>query len=224
MSNGSKHTGIKHALVAFLRILGILFLVCLITLGVMNLIVYYSTNDSVFDPAEIGESEYFSDSHYDAVIVLGCGIEPDGTPQPVLADRLRTAAMVYNTGCADYILVSGDSRYPLDHDETGSMKTFLIAEGISPDKIVCDPMGLSTYETMRRAVSEYDIKTAVVVTSGFHTHRSVYNSHEFGIVSVGVKAINSGYIMYKRNYVREFFARGKDFVFCIFKPEGDMFN
>ena len=30
----------------------------------------------------------------------------------------------------------------------------------SPDKIVCDPLGLSTYESMNRAVKKYNLKSA----------------------------------------------------------------
>lgn len=158
-----------------------------------------------------------SKEHYDAVIVLGCAVWND-TASPMLADRLRTAAMVYQTGCADYILVSGDSEVPEKYDETGVMKEFLVNQGIDAGDIVCDPLGLSTYETMLRAVKLFDIKTAVVVTTGFHCARSVYDSHKFGIESVGVEAVNSGYIIREYNYQREFVARGKDFVFTLIKP------
>ena len=125
---------------------------------------------------------------------------------------------VYNTGCCDYILVTGDSEHPEKYDETGAMKSFLIENGIPESAIVCDTLGLSTYESMLRACTLYDIKSAVVVTTGFHCARSVYDSHMFGIESVGVEAINSGYVIKQYNYYREFIARGKDYVFTIIKP------
>ena len=71
---------------------------------------------------------------------------------------------------------------------------------------------------MIRALTVFDIKSAVVVTTEFHVARSVYDCRAFGIESVGVEAINSGYIIRPHNYVREFIARGKDFIFALVKP------
>ena len=204
----------------FLKIfltLSLLFFLGVLLLQIFNQHVEKSTEGDIYPLDVFAEDEVSSDKHYDAVIVLGCAVWND-TASPMLADRLRTAASVYKTGCADYVLVSGDSQEPEKYDETGVMKAFLIAEGIDSDDIVCDPLGLSTYETMLRAVKVFGIKTAVVVTTEFHCARSVYDSHKMGIESVGVNAINSGYDIREYNYYREFIARGKDFVFTIFKP------
>ena len=204
----------------FIKIILVLFILCVIgvvTLAFMNKHVIDSAGPVIYSLESFEKSSVSSDKHYDAVIVLGCAVWDDG-PSPMLADRLRTAASVFKTGCADYILVSGDSEHPEKYDETGAMRTFLISEGIADSDIVCDPLGLSTYDTMLRAVTEFDIKSAVVVTTGFHVARSVYDSSAFGIESVGVEAINSGYVIKKHNYYREFVARGKDFVFMLFKP------
>ena len=195
-------------------VLVVLGLIGLLALGLMNNHVIGSTKSSVYS---LSDFESSNDKHYEAVIVLGCAVWDNG-PSPMLADRLRTAAAVYKTGCADYILVTGDSEKPEKYDETGAMRDFLIDEGIPSDKIICDPLGLSTYESMLRAKREYNIVSSVVVTTDFHVARSVYDAESFGIVSVGVEAINSGYVIKPYNYVREFIARGKDFVFTIIKP------
>lgn len=195
-------------------VLVVLGLIGLLALGLMNNHVIGSTKSSVYS---LSDFESSNDKHYEAVIVLGCAVWDNG-PSPMLADRLRTAAAVYKTGCADYILVTGDSEKPEKYDETGAMRDFLIDEGIPSDKIVCDPLGLSTYESMLRAKREYNIVSSVVVTTDFHVARSVYDAESFGIVSVGVEAINSGYVIKPYNYFREFIARGKDFVFTIIKP------
>ena len=197
-------------------VLVILGFLGIIALGGMNIYVINRTKPVVYTWESFEGSEA-SGSHYEAVIVLGCAVWSDG-PSPMLADRLRTAALVYNTGCCDYILVTGDSEHPEKYDETGAMKSFLIENGIPESAIVCDTLGLSTYESMLRACTLYDIKSAVVVTTGFHCARSVYDSHMFGIESVGVEAINSGYVIKQYNYYREFIARGKDYVFTIIKP------
>ena len=213
IKNNSK---IKSFFIRLILILVVLCVICGLTLALLNYHVIESTG-SVTYSLEDFESSDVSREHYDAVIVLGCAVWSNG-PSPMLADRLRTAAAVYKTGCADYVLVSGDSEHPEDYDETKVMRAFLIAEGIDPDRIVCDPLGLSTYETMLRAVKVFNVETAVVVTTGFHCARSVYDSHMLGIESVGVEAINSGYVIRNYNYQREFIARGKDYVFALIKP------
>lgn len=207
---------IKTFFIRLILILVVLCVICGLTLGLLNYHVIESTG-SVTYSLEDFESSDVSREHYDAVIVLGCAVWSNG-PSPMLADRLRTAAAVYKTGCADYVLVSGDSEYPEDYDETGAMKAFLIEEGVPEADIKCDPLGLSTYETAIRSAYLFDIDSAVVVTTEFHVARSVYDCRAFGIESVGVEAINSGYVIRTYNYVREFIARGKDFVFAIIKP------
>ena len=212
-----KKTDKKRSVLKIFICLLILCVAGFAVLGGMNVYVTNITGNDVYSIDGFKEKVSSSSDHYETVIVLGCAVW-DGVASPMLADRLRTAAMVYKTGCADYILVSGDSYDVSKYDETGCMKEFLIGEGIPSDKIVCDGLGLSTYESMLRAHTEYNIKSAVVVTTGFHVARSVYDCRAFGIECVGVEAINSGYVIKKYNYVREFIARGKDILYSAVKP------
>jgi vancomycin permeability regulator SanA len=216
MTRIKRNSKVKNFFFKLFLSLIVIGVICGLTLGVLNYLMMESTKP-VTCSLDAFESSEVSRAHYDAVIVLGCAVWGDG-PSPMLADRLRTAASVYKTGCADYILVSGDSENAEDYDETGVMKAFLISEGVPEADIKCDALGLSTYETAMRSSYLYDIKTAVVVTSGFHVARSVYDCRAFGIESVGVEAINSGYVIQPYNYCREFVARGKDFVYAIIKP------
>lgn len=215
----SEKKGRKILLKIFL-VLVILGLIGVAVLGVMNIYMISDTKANVYSLEAFESGDVSENSHYQAVIVLGCAIWGD-VPSPMLADRLRTAASVYKTGCCDYVLVSGDSADPDKYDETGVMAEFLVNEGVPREKIFCDQLGLSTYESMNRALKVYHIDTAVVVTTGFHVPRSVYDARSFGIEAVGVEAINSGYVIKLYNYFREFVARGKDLVFTIIKPDND---
>lgn len=216
MTRIKRNSKVKNFFFKLFLSLIVIGVICGLTLGVLNYLMMESTKPVTYS-LDAFESSEVSRSHYDAVIVLGCAVWGDG-PSPMLADRLRTAASVYKTGCADYVLVSGDSENAEDYDETGVMKAFLISEGVPEFDIKCDALGLSTYETAMRSSNLYDIKTAVVVTTEFHVARSVYDCRAFGIESVGVEAINSGYVIQPYNYCREFVARGKDFVYAIIKP------
>ena len=215
----SEKNGRKILLKIFL-VLVILGLIGVAVLGVMNIYMISDTKANVYSLEAFESGDVSKNSHYQAVIVLGCAIWGD-VPSPMLADRLRTAASVYKTGSCDYVLVSGDSADPDKYDETGVMAEFLVNEGVPRERIFCDQLGLSTYESMNRALKVYHIDTAVVVTTGFHVPRSVFDARSFGIEAVGVEAINSGYVIKLYNYFREYVARGKDLVFTIIKPDND---
>lgn len=214
----TRNNNLGKNILKIILVLVIIGFLGVVALGLMNLHVYKSSSPDIYSLDAFTSGAVSSEAHYDAVIVLGCAVWEGGVASPMLADRLRTAAAVYKTGCADFILVTGDSEEPEDYDETGCMKEFLINEGIEGSDILCDPLGLSTYESMIRAVTLFNVKSAVVVTTGFHVARSVYDCQHFGIESVGVEAINSGYVIRQYNYYREFIARGKDFIFMLIKP------
>lgn len=214
MTKKAKSKSVFKVLLKILLVLLILAIVGVGSLVLVNKHVIDSTRGDVYTLDGFISN---NNSHYDCVIVLGCAVWGN-TPSPLLKDRLLTAVSVYNSGCCDYILVSGDGLNPLDYDEIGPMTDFLIEEGIPADKIKKDPLGLSTYESMLRAEKEFGISSAVIVTSDFHLARALYDARAFDYLSVGVEAIQSGYTLSKSNYEREFLARGKDFVFALIKP------
>lgn len=218
-----KRASFKQVLIRILLTILVLGLIGGLSLTAINVYMVQSVKSDINEINGFTEQLKASDEHYEAVIVLGCSVHKDGQPSSRLADRLYTAARVFETGCADYILVSGDSQDPDNYDEITAMVNYLIDEGIDEEDIISDPLGVSTYETMNRASYEFNIESAVVVTSGYHLSRSVYICHSFDIDSVGVSAIDRSYITpYEK--CREVVARGKDFLLTLIKPEKDFFN
>ena len=69
-------------------------------------------------------------------IVFGAGLRRDGTPSPVLRDRIDTAVELYTTGKVQKLLMSGDNRF-IEHNEPGSMREYAISRGI-PDSCLID--------------------------------------------------------------------------------------
>ena len=61
-----------------------------------------------------------------AAIVFGAGLLRDGTPSPVLKDRVSTAAQLYFSGKIQKILMSGDNRF-VDYNEPASMQTYALS-------------------------------------------------------------------------------------------------
>lgn len=155
---------------------------------------------------------------YDAIIVLGAGIRPDGSLTPMLKERLDMGIKLYRQGAADSIIVSGDhgrERY----DEVNAMKDYTIENGIPSEHVFMDHAGFSTYETMYRARDIFQVKTAVVVTQKYHMYRSLYIAEKLGLDATGVPCDTQKYRGAFYRWAREVLARNKDFVKTIIKPE-----
>ncbi len=120
----------------------------------------------------------------DAIVVLGAGLRPDGTPSPYLRRRLDAAADLYARGVAPVVLVSGDAHD--DYDEPGSMRAWLLERGVPDDVILLDREGFDTHATCTRAVTEFGVRTAVVVTQDYHLPRALFSCRVAGLDAVGV--------------------------------------
>lgn len=151
---------------------------------------------------------------YDAVVVLGAGLNAEGAPSLMLEDRVRTAVELYQKGIAQVLLMSGDSEHA-DYDETGEMKKLAVSLGVPEDAVLIDPYGLSTYDSIRRAKKEYDLRRVIVVTQKYHLYRALYIAEHLDLEAVGVSADLRTYKKQPIYDVREILARYKDVLSCI---------
>lgn len=149
----------------------------------------------------------------DCVLVLGCGVTPSGSPSPMLADRLETGIRVFQTGCADCLLMTGDGR-SLAYDEVTPMRRAAEAAGIDPERIVGDTLGLSTSQSILRARDEFGYRKIIIVTQRYHLPRALYLARTLGLDAVGVPAADIRYTGQIFRDIREIVARCKDVLFC----------
>ena len=191
----------------FLQILTVIVAVSMAIIAVINVYVVMSVSGLVKN-----ESDF--DGHYDYIIVPGCGIIDNSIPTDLMVDRLDTAIRLYENGAADRILLSGDHRVD-DYNEVAVMKNYMLAAGIPEDVIDCDDLGLSTGETMERAVRLFGVKSAVIVTQEYHLSRAVYLARNYGIDCAGVIATGHTFVAQAYYSAREYLARVKDFFVCI---------
>src|SRR5688500_467947 len=77
-------------------------------------------------------------------IVFGAGLRRDGTPTPILRDRVETAASLYFNGKVEKILMSGDNRFDY-YSEPVSMQQYALSLGVPADAIAMDYAGRRTY-------------------------------------------------------------------------------
>jgi vancomycin permeability regulator SanA len=120
-------------------------------------------------------------------VVFGAGLWRDGSPTPVLRDRVRTAADLYFAGKVDVLLMSGDNRIET-YNEPAAMRTYAQSLGIPDANIVLDYAGRRTYDTCFRAKEIFGVKKAILVTQKFHLSRAVYTCNILGIEASGVPA------------------------------------
>jgi SanA protein len=120
-------------------------------------------------------------------IVFGAGLRWDGTPSPVLRDRVATAAQLYFDGKVHKLLMSGDNRY-LDYNEPGAMQAYALQLGVPAEDIVLDYAGRRTYDTCYRARDIFQVESAILVTQTFHLPRAIYVCNRLGLPAVGVSA------------------------------------
>lgn len=203
----------KRWSMSILKILVVFFLVgTAIMLGI-NFYVVRSAKDRL-----VTKGHTDSTIHADCILVLGAGIRADGSPTPMLKDRLDTAIEVYKSGAAPKLLMSGDHSRE-DYDEVQTMKDYAIDKGVPSEAIFMDHAGFSTYESLYRARDIFQAQNIVIVTQKYHLYRALYTAEALSLQALGVPADTKTYGGQTYRDLREILARNKDFLTSIYKPK-----
>jgi SanA protein len=120
-------------------------------------------------------------------LVLGAGLWPDGSLTPILADRVATAAELYQAGKVQKLLCSGDNRF-VDYNEPQAMKDYAVRLGVPEEDVVLDYAGRRTYDSCFRARAIFGVEDVTVVTQRFHAARAVYTCEALGLDAVAMTA------------------------------------
>ena len=179
----------------------------------VNTYVQASVQDRILTEEQAAELE-----EIDCVLVLGCGLEADGSPSPMLHDRLQQGVALYQKEAAPKLLVSGDHGRE-EYDEVNAMKRFAEEQGIPSEDVFMDHEGFSTYESVYRARDIFQVRRMVIVTQEYHLSRALYIAKRLGIEAWGVPADPRTYSGQTARDLREILARDKDFLTCILKPK-----
>lgn len=120
-------------------------------------------------------------------IVFGAGLQKDGSPSPVLKDRVTAAVELYKGGKVVKLLMSGDNRF-IDYNEPAAMRDYAFSLGVPVEDIVLDYAGRRTYDTCYRARDIFGLNEALLVTQKFHLPRAIFTCNNMGIKVNGVIA------------------------------------
>nr|WP_052847866.1 ElyC/SanA/YdcF family protein [Streptomyces avicenniae] len=136
-------------------------------------------------------------------LVFGAGLRTDGSPTRWLADRLDTAAELYDTGRARVLLVSGDNR-TATYNEPEAMRAYLVEQhGIPAEHIVADYAGLNTWASCSRAAEVFGVEEAILVSQDFHIRRALALCDAAGIDAWGVGVSDHASILWVISGLRE---------------------
>ena len=144
--------------------------------------------------------------HADYILVLGCKVQPDGQPTPMLRDRLLQAVRLYQTGAAPKLLLSGNCR------EVDIMLPFVLSAGVPAEAVSLDREGKTTFESIRRAPTG----SFLLVTQTYHLYRALFIANRLGRSAQGVAADLDTYTHWFSRNVREWLAQLKAFLMCLF--------
>jgi SanA protein len=174
-----------------LRIASVLILILVLVFFIPRLIALLYSLPRTYQPADVPSGR--------VAIVFGAGLRRDGSPSPVLRDRVATAAGLYFSGKVEKILMSGDNRF-IYYNEPGAMRQYALDLGVPDEAIVLDYAGRRTYDTCYRAKAIFQVEEAILVTQQFHLPRALYTCNKLGLPSVGVPADQLDYFSRSRLY------------------------
>ncbi len=197
----------KYISVTFL----ILTVSTILTFIFINSYVRSSTDDLI-----ISANEALS-VNPDCILVLGAGVRSDGSPSPMLQDRIITGIELYEQGIAERLLMSGD-HIKKGYDEVNIMKSYAVDLGVPSEHVFMDHAGISTYDSIYRAKEIFQADKIVIVTQKYHLYRALHIAKKLGVEAYGVSADVRIYAGQDLRELREKAARVKDFLKATVKP------
>lgn len=198
---------IKH----ILKMMFVFVFAAVLFCSIINFYVVLSTKGLIISQDEAAKI------NPDCILVLGAAVRSDGSPSPMLKDRITTGIELYEKNVSDKVLMSGDHT-TIYYDEVNIMKNYAVDEGVPSENIFMDHAGISTYDSVYRAKDIFEVKKVVIVTQKYHLYRALYIAKKLGVEAYGVSADERTYIGQEIRDAREIAARVKDFVKVIFKP------
>lgn len=183
-----KHIHKLMKLAMLLILLGILFY-----LGVVAMVCYREKN---VPPA--GE--------YDAIIVLGAQVKPDGVPSIQLQWRLDAAAQAWQERNS-LVVVCGAQGSNEPAPEAHVMREELIRQGVPEESILMDDKSFNTRQNIRNAVQLMegrDVDRVLIVTSDYHLPRAMALAEDEGLEASGLGSpTKQGLRFWVKNHGRE---------------------
>ena len=127
--------------------------------------------------------------NYEAIIVLGAQVTPDGSPSVQLGWRLDAAYEAWEQKKVP-IVVCGAQGKDEPMTEAEAMERYLASKGVSQEDILKDPDSFNTIQNLRNAARLLsnlpDVHRVLIVTSDYHVPRSMAIARDLGFDACGL--------------------------------------
>ncbi|WP_233151492.1 YdcF family protein [Mycobacterium lehmannii] len=144
----------------------------LLLAGVLSLAVDISAFSGRSDPAPA-----------DAAIVLGAAVDGD-KPSPVLEERLRHAAALYESGQIDWVVLTGGVGQGDTLSESQAGRDWLIKAGVPADRLLIENRSRTTRQNFVYAqplLAEHEINRVLIVSDPLHMRRATRIATDMGL-------------------------------------------
>jgi uncharacterized SAM-binding protein YcdF (DUF218 family) len=124
-----------------------------------------------------------ADRPADAALVLGAAVLGN-EPSPVLAERLRHARQLLETGQVRAIVVTGGRSPEDDLSEAEASRDWLVAEGVPADAIVLENASRTTIENLllaRPVLRQAGLQSVLIVSDPLHMRRAMLIAERMGL-------------------------------------------
>ncbi len=176
----------------------------ILTLFLINLYVLQDSKDTIYtDIDTLPEIKVW--------LVFWASVYRNGTPSPVLRDRLDGAYDAYRVWKVQRIIVSWDNSVE-KYDEPTAMANYLIQRWIPKQDIFLDYAGFDTFDSIYRANYIFWISEMILFTQEFHLKRALYIADGLDIEAIWFATDYNRYQLESYNNRREFFSRIKAFL------------
>ena len=167
------------------RVLGVLLVLVLLFLGVVayaNITAIWASRGRLFTEVSALPATKVG-------LVLGTTDRlVNGRENLYFSYRIDAAVRVWQAGKVETLIVSGDNDSDPYYNEPEKMKHALVERGIPGDRIVCDPKGLRTLDSVVRAKEIYGTNSILLISQRFHNERAIYLAKANGIEAYGYNA------------------------------------
>ena len=129
---------------------------------------------------------------YDAILLLGYGLDENDQATEELCLRVKAAAEAYRKGLSAVIVACGGTTEGHHISEAEVMQVLLLDEGVPQSAILLENKSQVTIENMRFAADVLGGakgKHVLVVTSDYHVRRSVLTAMRAGFRAKGYAAV-----------------------------------
>ncbi len=143
---------------------------------------------------------------YDALIVLGAQVKPDGELSLQLKWRLDAALKAWQERPC-WIVTCGARGSNEPVEEAYAMRDYLVSCGVAEEWILTDPASYNTRQNIANAVAllaDKGVTRVAVVTSDYHVPRALAIAEDAGLEAAGIAAPTKlGMRFWLKNHGRE---------------------